>query len=128
MKLLKFPAFLIACLLYSCEQIDVPDKVEALETDDFGMISINEAVDLAIKATVIGESNKGRSHKTRTISNRFRQVIKRNHFNPRGNITGGYYIVSFDNDEGFAIISTTSLSNPIIGFIPDGKYEDYEKK
>lgn len=125
MKTLKLTILLISSLLWSCGKNDVPEFEEQPIAEDYNVITVDEAVDLAIKATVLDpESNKGRGAE-KTVSNPFKQVAKFSNSKSRSSSLD-LYIVSFD-DDGFAIISTKMIENPIIGYIPHGKFDEYSE-
>lgn len=124
MKNLKFTLIvaLIIGLFSSCAQNEAPEITESDNYKPADMISISEAVNLAIQASSIGQQPNHSRGSVKSVSNPLLQVKK-----IRDNLSrseeDGLYIVNYDNDEGFAIISAKRIENPIIGVIEEGAFD-----
>lgn len=113
--LLFLVLFLASC---SYDDFSTTDKSITEEPE----VSYARLINLAQKATALLEDKSQSRSIKRQISNPFKQIVSLNHYSSRSNTENLIYIVNYDNEQGFAIISAKEIKNPILGAVGTGSF------
>ncbi|MDE6206590.1 MAG: C10 family peptidase [Muribaculaceae bacterium] len=120
MKKLRLILLLLPAFLYACSD-EITEKLENVNYSQNGcVISIDEAISIAIEQSQnFPQEATSRSSVTRTANSK--NVIVRKNLSRSGS-EPSYYIVNFDDAQGYAIVPAINIGEQILGFVPHGTY------
>lgn len=89
------------------------------------MRSINDAINIAntLAEAIDGGTNSRATHRRASTA---KSVFTYGGHRSRANSDTLIYIVNYDNNNGYAIIAAPDSVNPILGFVEDGTFGDFE--
>ena len=124
MKKILLLCGMIVALLTACSE---QQTMESILDEEFvniakGYISASQAVDIANDfAADFNEEPGSRSESRKASSTRNVMTIR-----ARASRSGDdlIYVVNYDDDQGFALVSKKDIENPVLAFIPEGSYDE----
>ncbi|MDE6207890.1 MAG: Spi family protease inhibitor [Muribaculaceae bacterium] len=110
----------IPLLLYGCSNELPQEEINATVSSSSKVITIDDAVAIALEQSKsFPQEVTSRQNTTRTADPK--NVIVKKRLSRSGS-EPSYYIVNFDNEQGYAVVPAFNIGEPIIGFVPEGNY------
>ncbi len=119
----------LAIALSACtDNAPLPQLNESQQTStesNSSVRSINDAINIAntLAEAIDGSTNSRATHRRASTA---KSVFTYGGHRSRANSDTLIYIVNYDNNNGYAIIAAPDAVNPILGFVEDGSFGDFE--
>ncbi len=119
----------VAVALSACtDNAPLPQLNESQQTStesNSSVRSINDAINIAntLAEAIDGSTNSRATHRRASTA---KSVFTYGGHRSRANSDTLIYIVNYDNNNGYAIIAAPDAVNPILGFVEDGSFGDFE--
>lgn len=119
----------VAVALSACtDNAPLPQLNESQQTStesNSSVRSINDAINIAntLAEAIDGSTNSRATHRRASTA---KSVFTYSGHRSRANSDTLIYIVNYDNNNGYAIIAAPDAVNPILGFVEEGTFGDFE--